>query len=71
MSKITTLALAAIVTLAATGFWLKAGVSETAAGPRQAPAIQMSPSDLQRSVDINALPVQKMDDRTFVFTDPQ
>jgi hypothetical protein len=71
MSKITTLALAAVLTLIGIGASLKASVSETAAGPRQVSAAQVSPSDLQRGIDTSKMQVQLMADQTFVFGDSQ
>jgi hypothetical protein len=69
MSKILSLAFAAVLTIVAAGFWLKSSVSETAAHARLEPAKGLSMYDHHFKGDLKSLPSQQMDDKSFVFTE--
>ena len=69
MSKTISVVLASVLTIVAAGFWLKSSVSETTAGSRPAPANGLSVHDILLKIDTTLLPEQKVDDRSFVFTD--
>jgi len=71
MAKIFSLVFAAALTIVAASFWLKPGVSETAASTRPNPAAMVSLSELHRNADVKSMPIQNVDDKSFVFTDPQ
>jgi hypothetical protein len=70
MYKIISLVLASVLTIVAAGFWLKSSVSETAAGSR--PAAQgLSVDDIHRKANVKSLPIQKVADMSFVFTESE
>jgi hypothetical protein len=68
MTKALSFAFASVLIIVAVIFHFKSGGSETAAGAPQ-PGPSISVSDLHRKIDMNAMPVMKVDDKTFVFTD--
>ncbi|HEY4406262.1 MAG TPA: hypothetical protein VGN55_16565 [Xanthobacteraceae bacterium] len=62
------LAFASVLSIVAVILHFKSSVSETAAGtPQIGPTISVS--DLHRKIDLDAMPVMKLEDETFVFTD--
>jgi hypothetical protein len=69
MSKIVSLVFAAVLPVVAVGVWLKSSVSETAARARSEPVKGLSLYDHDLKTDLKSLPLQKMDDRTFVFAE--
>ena len=71
MYKIISLVLASVLTIVTAGFWLKSSVSETAAGSRPAAAQGLSVDDIHRKVNVKSLPVQKVADMSFVFTESE
>lgn len=69
MSKIVSVAFAAVLTIVAAGFWLKSSVSETAARARSEPVKGLSLVDRDLMPGLKSLPVQQMDDKSFVFAE--
>ena len=69
MSKIVSVAFAAVLTMGAAGFWLKSSVSETAAHARFEPAKGLSMHGQDFKTGLKSLPLQQMDDKSFVFTE--
>lgn len=70
MLKISSVTFVVILAVVSTAFWLKSGVSETVASPRPDAARELSLS-IQAGAGAASLPVEQMEDRSFVFTDPQ
>ena len=67
MTKALSFAFASVLSIVALILHFKSSVSEIAAGaPQLGPSISVS--DLHRKIDMNAMPVMKVDDKTFVFT---
>jgi hypothetical protein len=71
MTKTIWLASVTFLTVVTAAVSLKSSISETAAGPRLNPAQQISLPDLQRNADVQSMPVMKMNDMSFVFTDTE
>jgi hypothetical protein len=69
MSKIISLVFAAVLTVVAAGVWLKSSVSETAARSRSEPVTGLSLHGHDLKTDLQSLPLQQTDDRTFVFAE--
>ena len=69
MPKTLGLALAAILTIVAVSFMFKSSVSQTVAGARDNSALTISVQDMHRDADTKSMPVTKVNDRSFVFTD--
>ena len=70
MSKTIWLVSITILSMFAATSALKSGVSETAAGTRQA-NITIAVADLQRTADIKSMPATQIDDMTFVYADSE
>ena len=71
MPKIISAVLLAVLTIAAAGLWLKSSVSETSASFRPLSASGLSVYDTRLKAGMTSLPQQKVDDKTFVFTDTE
>jgi len=71
MTKTIWLFSVSFLTLSAATASLKSSISETAAGPRLNQAQKISLADLQRNADMQSMPVMKMNDMSFVFTDTE
>ena len=71
MSKIVSLVFAAVLTVVAAGVWLKSSVSETAAHARSEPAKGLSLVDRDLMPGLKSLPVQQVDDKSFVFAESE
>ena len=69
MPKIVSLVFAAVLTVVAAGVWLKSSVSESAARSRSEPVKGLSLYDHDLKTDLKSLPLQKKDDKTFVFSE--
>jgi len=69
MPKTLTVVVAAILTIVAVSFLFKSSVSQTVAGVRDHVATTISVQDMHRNADAKSMPVMKVNDRSFVFTD--
>ena len=69
MPKTISFVLAAVVTIAAAGLWLKSSVSETTAGARPAAGQRLLVEEIVRNSNAQSMPEHRPDDRSFVFTD--
>jgi hypothetical protein len=70
MPKIISIVLAAVLTMAAAGLWLKSSVSETSASFRpMSVSGGLSVYDTRLKAGLALLPEQKIDDKSFIFTD--
>jgi hypothetical protein len=69
MSKIVSVVFAAVLTVVAAGFWLKSSVSETEARARSEPVKGLSLYDHHLMPGLKLLPVQQVDDKSFVFAE--
>ena len=69
MTKLITLLFAGALAIGALAVLASSGASNSA-GAQQKTG-QISVSDLHRTVNMQAMPVQKVDDKSFVFTDTE
>ena len=69
MSKIVSVVFAAVLTVVAAGVWLKSSVSETEARARAEPVKGLTLYDHHLLPGPKSLPMQAMDDKSFVFAE--
>ena len=70
LSRTANVVLVSLLTIAAAGFWLRAGIAKTADRAQPHAAAQISIYGLHRQVDTKAMPELPFQDQSFVFTSP-